>query len=185
VRAERCTTALGKFLRPIQFDNPCAEEWGRGTERQECCEVRQKPWPLAGNPVDIEKTGRYARPISIRRRFVRHPSIGAPIRTIDASISIPSSRVEQGTSPGQGGETMKSTERLECLRKDIDDLVNRYQSEAHQYKNQAFRLRIMSVVLASIVTVLLGLKLDGNMLLTTIFSNIALVLSAAITVLGA
>jgi hypothetical protein len=80
---------------------------------------------------------------------------------------------------------MKSTERLECLRKDFDDLVNRYQPEAHQYKNQAFRLRIMSVVLASIVTVLLGLKLDGNILLTTIFSNIALVLSAAITVLSA
>lgn len=79
---------------------------------------------------------------------------------------------------------MKSYERLECLKMDIEKLVTRYQSEAHQYKNQAFRLRIVSVVLASIITILLGLKL-GNDSMTTVFSNVALILSSAITVLSA
>jgi Protein of unknown function (DUF4231) len=79
---------------------------------------------------------------------------------------------------------MNSFERLECLKRDIENLVTRYQAEAHQYKNQAFRLRIVSVVLASIITMLLGLKLDNGSM-TIAFSNIALVLSSAITVLSA
>ena len=79
---------------------------------------------------------------------------------------------------------MNSAERLECLKQDIEKLVNRYQAEAHQYKSQAFRLRIVSVVLASIITILLGLKLSNSSVIN-IFSNVALVLSSAITVLSA
>ena len=79
---------------------------------------------------------------------------------------------------------MKAVERLNWLQSDIDVLVGRYQADARDYKKQAFRLRIVSVLLAAIVTVLLGLKLN-DAALTAAFSNGALVLSAAITVLSA
>jgi hypothetical protein len=79
---------------------------------------------------------------------------------------------------------MKPVERLNWLQTEIDQLVSRYQRESAQYKKQAFRLRIISVFLAAIITILLGLKLD-NTVLAEAFSNGALVLSAAITVLSA
>jgi hypothetical protein len=79
---------------------------------------------------------------------------------------------------------MKPVERLNWLQTEIDQLVSRYQRESAQYKKQAFRLRIISVFLAAIISILLGLKL-GNTVLAEAFSNGALVLSAAITVLSA
>lgn len=79
---------------------------------------------------------------------------------------------------------MKAVERLNWLQAEIDVLVGRYQNDSRAYKRQAFRLRIVSVFLAAIVTVLLGLKLKDEAL-TAAFSNGALVLSAAITVLSA
>jgi len=79
---------------------------------------------------------------------------------------------------------MNAVERLTWLQKEVDTLVSRYQREAAIYKQQAFRLRIISVFLAAIITVLLGLKLQ-NVELANGFSNVALVLSAAITVLSA
>jgi hypothetical protein len=79
---------------------------------------------------------------------------------------------------------MKAAERLNWLQAEIDVLVGRYPNDSREYKKQAFRLRIVSVFLAAIVTVLLGLKLKDEAL-TAAFSNGALVLSAAITVLSA
>jgi hypothetical protein len=79
---------------------------------------------------------------------------------------------------------MNAGERLKCLRKEVDDLVARYQKESIRYKAEAFRLKIVSVLLAAIVTVLLGLKLQDPAMASR-FSNIALVLSAAISVLSA
>lgn len=54
---------------------------------------------------------------------------------------------------------MNAVERLKWLQAEIDVLVSRYQNDSRDYKKQAFRLRIVSVLLAAIVTVLLGLKL--------------------------
>jgi hypothetical protein len=79
---------------------------------------------------------------------------------------------------------MKSVERLTWLQAEVDDLVKRYQKESAQHKKEAVRLRIMSVLLAALITVLLGLKLQ-NTALTEDLSNVALILSAAITVLSA
>jgi hypothetical protein len=79
---------------------------------------------------------------------------------------------------------MKALERLNWLQAEIDLLVGRYQKDSRDYKKLAFRLKIVSVLLAAIVTVLLGLKLE-NEALTAAFSNGAFVLSAAITVLSA
>lgn len=79
---------------------------------------------------------------------------------------------------------MKVIERLNWLQKEVDDLVGRYHRESARYKKQAFRLRIVSVCLAAIITVFLGLKLRNTVLVEQ-FSNVALILSAAITVLSA
>lgn len=79
---------------------------------------------------------------------------------------------------------MKATERLSWLQQEVDTLVHRYQRESEQYKQEAFRLKIVSVFLAAVVTVLLGLKLQ-NTKLAEWFSNVALVLSTTITVLSA
>jgi len=79
---------------------------------------------------------------------------------------------------------LKAVERLSWLQTEIDGLVSRYQNEARDYKKQAFRLRIVSVCLAAVVTVLLGIKLQ-DVAMTAAFSNVALILSAAITVLSA
>jgi hypothetical protein len=78
---------------------------------------------------------------------------------------------------------MKAAERLVWLQKEIDDLVSRYQREAVRFKKEAIVLRITSVLLAALITVLLGLKLREG--LTNVFANVALFLGAAITVLGA
>ncbi|HUP60807.1 MAG TPA: DUF4231 domain-containing protein [Thermoanaerobaculia bacterium] len=79
---------------------------------------------------------------------------------------------------------MKSAERLEWLQREIDTLVTRYQSESARFKKEAFRLKIVSGFLAAIVTVLLGLKMQSPELLGW-FSNVALILSASISVLSA
>src|SRR5436190_6166026 len=79
---------------------------------------------------------------------------------------------------------MKCQDRLVCLQRDVDDLVARYQKDCLRYKREAFRLKIVSVFLATIVTVLLGVKLQ-NMYLITLFGNLALILTAAISVLSA
>lgn len=84
---------------------------------------------------------------------------------------------------------MKTTERLKCLEKEVDDLVKRYKDESVRYKNAAFRLKITSVVLAAIISILLGLKLgkgeDVGATFTYIATNVALALSAVISVLSA
>ncbi len=79
---------------------------------------------------------------------------------------------------------MKENKQLKWLQDEIETLVRRYRLESSLYKRKAFRLKIVSVFLAAIITVLLGLKL-GESSLTEVFSNIALILSAAITVLSA
>ncbi len=79
---------------------------------------------------------------------------------------------------------MKAAERLTWLQHEVDTLVDRYKSDSSLYKKQAFRLKIVSVCLAAIITILLGLKLQ-NTALAEGFSNAALVLSAVITVLSA
>jgi hypothetical protein len=79
---------------------------------------------------------------------------------------------------------MSAEKKLEWLTAEVDRLVTRYQGEASRHKKVAFRLRILTVFLSAIVTVLLGLKL-GNAEAVAYFSNVALVFSAAISVLSA
>jgi hypothetical protein len=80
--------------------------------------------------------------------------------------------------------SMKPKERLKCLDAELDALVDRYARECVRHKNRALALKITSVLLATSITILLGLKLQDNALRVEL-SNIALVLGGLITVLGA
>jgi hypothetical protein len=79
---------------------------------------------------------------------------------------------------------MKPNDKLAFLLAEIDKLVNRYKVESLRYKKNAFRLRIVSVLLAALITILLGLKFK-DVEFSHIFTNISLVLGAAITVISA
>ncbi|MEO6330724.1 MAG: SLATT domain-containing protein [Ginsengibacter sp.] len=79
---------------------------------------------------------------------------------------------------------MKSDERLKWLKEEIQKLVTRYKAESGRYKKIAFRLKIVSVLLAALITIFLGLKIQRPYL-ATILSDASLVLGASITVLSA
>ena len=79
---------------------------------------------------------------------------------------------------------MDQKKRLNWLEEEIDKIVERYKADAGRHKKVAFRLRILSVLLSAIITIFLGLKLE-NVSVSNVLSNIALILSAAITVVGA
>jgi hypothetical protein len=79
---------------------------------------------------------------------------------------------------------MNAKQQLEYFSKELEKQVDRYRNESSHYKTVAFRLKIVSVFLAAIITVLLGLKI-GDSAMIGIFSNVALILGASITVLSA
>lgn len=79
---------------------------------------------------------------------------------------------------------MQANERLAWLKNEIAALVDRYKGESERYKKHAIVLKIVSVFLAALITVLLGLKLRSTGWAEA-FSNIALFLGATITVLSA
>lgn len=79
---------------------------------------------------------------------------------------------------------MKSKERLDCLSKDLNVLVGRYARECVRHKNKALALKIASVLLATSITILLGLKFPDTQLRAQL-SDVALVLGGLITVLSA
>src|SRR6185295_10222611 len=86
-------------------------------------------------------------------------------------------------NPYERADPMETKKKLDCLTKDLDDLVERFSRECVTYKNRALMLRITSVVLATSITILLGLKLE-NVRVRVDLSNIALVLGGLITVLS-
>jgi hypothetical protein len=79
---------------------------------------------------------------------------------------------------------MNPNQQLDFFINELDKLVDRYKKESSHYKKKAFRLKIISVFLAAIITVLLGIKF-GDATLTNTLSNISLILGASITVLSA
>ena len=79
---------------------------------------------------------------------------------------------------------MKLKERLACLSDELDNLVARYARESTKHKNRALVLKITSVLLATTITILLGLKFQEAAPRMEL-SNIALVLGGLITILSA
>jgi hypothetical protein len=79
---------------------------------------------------------------------------------------------------------MNTNEQLQFFIREVEKLVDRYRKESARYKKTAFRLKIVSVLLAAIITVLLGIKFGDDSVSNTL-SNISLILGACITVLAA
>ena len=81
---------------------------------------------------------------------------------------------------------MNAAKKREKFEGDLKQLVNAFEKECHDNKRVALRLKISSVLLSATVTVCLGLKFQAATgSIQTALSNIALALSAMITVVAA
>lgn len=78
---------------------------------------------------------------------------------------------------------MKTEEKLKLIESEIDDRVREFARKRHGDKRRAFGLKVLSVLLAAIITVLLGLKVEAGW--SDLLRNIALVFGALITVINA
>lgn len=78
---------------------------------------------------------------------------------------------------------MDTIEKLNYIETELQNFVSSYDSKRKQYKLYSFALKIATVLFSATITVLLGLK--GTQEWADTFSNIALGLGAAITVLSA
>ncbi len=78
---------------------------------------------------------------------------------------------------------MKTNEKLEILKTEIDERITNLKKKRVGNKKMSYRLKILSVSFAAIITVLLGLQGLGQV--ETILKNVALMLGASITVLNA
>lgn len=78
---------------------------------------------------------------------------------------------------------MTSSDQFNWLKKEVEDLLKHYKADRDRHKNLALWLKILSVLLAAIVTILLGLQVDEN--IETLLKNIALMMGATITVINA
>lgn len=74
-------------------------------------------------------------------------------------------------------------EKLRFLQKELDTHFKRTSKNRVNNKNKAFGLKILAVCFASAITVLLGVKVDETWAVA--FQNLALVLSAVVTLLSA
>jgi len=78
---------------------------------------------------------------------------------------------------------MKTEETLKLIEKEIDDRVREFARKRKNDRLWAFGLKITAVLLAAVITVLLGLKVEAGW--SEIFRNIALAFGALITFLNA
>ena len=82
-------------------------------------------------------------------------------------------KIEEEINEAQG--------KLNIIKKRITRDVDFYKKERKKNKLRAFVIRVMSTFLAAIITVLLGLHLEG---LEKTFNTIALVISGFLTIIG-
>ncbi len=78
---------------------------------------------------------------------------------------------------------MKTNEKLEILKAEINERITYLMQKRFFNRRKAFRLKILSVSFAAMITVLLGLQGIGQV--ETILKNFALMLGASITVVNA
>lgn len=79
---------------------------------------------------------------------------------------------------------MDITEKFKLIQGEIDKQINVFSAKRIRTKQKAFRLKVYSVLSASGITILLGINLQSELLLT-IFKNVSLILGAVITVINA
>ncbi len=78
---------------------------------------------------------------------------------------------------------MNSQDKLGFLESELNDQIARYRHKRIRDKNKAFLLKMMTVVLSGLISILLGLKVPGD--LADLFKAVALVFGATITVANA
>ena len=78
---------------------------------------------------------------------------------------------------------MKIDEKLNLLKKELDNRINSIKKKRERNKNMAFGLKILSVAFAAMITIFLGLK--GMSQNETTLKDLALVLGASLTVINA
>ncbi len=78
---------------------------------------------------------------------------------------------------------MDTNKKLEFLRQQLDTRIKDFRPKREHNKRFAFQLKISSVLLAALITIILGLKVDNSWSPT--LQNIALVMGALITVINA
>jgi uncharacterized protein DUF4231 len=76
------------------------------------------------------------------------------------------------------------TEQRQYLEHQLDQLIQRFKSDRDRHRRSGLLLRVLTVSLAGLVTILLGWKAPSGET-TSILTNVALVLSVAITVVTA
>lgn len=74
-------------------------------------------------------------------------------------------------------------EKLKVLQKELDSHIKRTSRARVNNKNKAFGLKVLAVCFASAITVLLGVKVTEDW--AKVFQNLALILSAIVTLLSA
>ena len=80
---------------------------------------------------------------------------------------------------------MNAVKQKAKFEEHLNEIVHAFKKECQNNKKVALRLKISSVFLSAVVTVCLGLKFVGTLDLQTWLSNLALALSAVITIVGA
>ncbi|EJQ32382.1 hypothetical protein IEC_05394 [Bacillus toyonensis] len=74
---------------------------------------------------------------------------------------------------------MRKQRKLDNLLKSVDDNIRFFEGRRIKNKKKAFSLKVISIIMSSSITILLGLKSINN---NNILSDIALGLAAAVTV---
>ncbi len=101
------------------------------------------------------------------------PDTGYHYVLTDVSKERYEPKVEEELNEAQG--------KLNIIKKRISNDIDFYKKERKKNKLRAFIIRVMSTFLAAIITVLLGLHLEG---LEKTFNTIALVISGFLTIIG-
>jgi Protein of unknown function (DUF4231) len=81
-------------------------------------------------------------------------------------------------------EAQTAPAKLEFVRSELDRELEQFRKRRRRDKRKAFGLRVSTVALSAIITVLLGLRHIG-VGVEAVFANIALGLGASVTVLAA
>jgi hypothetical protein len=89
--------------------------------------------------------------------------------------------MNESLAPDALRQLSKTDEKTKYLSELLETQINGFKKRRESNRSYALRLKISITVLGSIITILLGLKING---ITDLFASIALVLSGAITILN-
>ncbi len=77
---------------------------------------------------------------------------------------------------------MDASEKINYIKNELDKSIREFNDKRKYYRRIAFWLKIASIFLASVITILLGLKVDDAW--EEIFKNVALVFGAGVTIIN-